>query len=60
MVIPGRGVKSIADKEFLKVDPLDPDVAVEDVNTKVMNMLSVQLRQNGNNSFMISAGSGAK
>ena len=60
VVIPGKVVKSIADKEFLKVDPLDPDVVVEDVNTKVMNMLSVQLRQNGNNGFMISVGSGAK
>ena len=38
VVIPIKVVKSIIDNEFLKADPLNPDVAVEDVKNKVMNM----------------------
>ena len=45
---------------FVKADPLDPDVAVEDVKNKVMNMKRQQLNQNDNNGFMISVESGAK
>ena len=46
----------MVDNEFLKVDSLDPDVAVGDFKDKFMNMSS----QNDNNGFMISAESGAK
>ena len=60
MVIPRKVVKSIVDKEFLKANSLDPDVAVEDVENNVMNMSRQQLSQNGNNGFMISVDSGAK
>ena len=35
VVIPRKVVKSIVDNEFLKTNPLDPDVAVEDVKTAV-------------------------
>ena len=45
MVIPKEVVKSIADNEFLEVNPLNPDVAVEDVKNKIMNMLKQQLNQ---------------
>ena len=60
MVIPKKVAKSIADNEFLKADPLDPDVAIEDVKNKVMNMPRQLLSQNNNNGFMISVESGAK
>ena len=60
MVIPRKVVKSIVDKEFLKANSLDPDVAVEDVENNVMNMSRQQLSQNDNNGFMISVESGAK
>ena len=60
MVIPRKVVKSIVDNEFLKIDPLNPDVAVEDVKNKIMNISKQQLNQNDNNSFMISRGSRAK
>ena len=35
VVIPKKVVKSIADNEFLKADPLNPDVAVEDVKRRL-------------------------
>ena len=38
VVIPRKVVKSIVDNEFLKANPLDPDVAVEDVKSKITNM----------------------
>ena len=38
VVIPKKVVKSIVDNKFLKADPLDPDVVVQDVKNKVMNM----------------------
>ena len=38
VVIPRKVVKSIVDNEFLKADLLDPDVVVEDVKNKTMNM----------------------
>ena len=60
VVIPRKVVKSIVDNEFLKTDPLNPDVAVEDVKNKIMSMSRHQLSQNGNNGFMISVESGAK
>ena len=60
MVIPKKIVKSIVDNEFLKVDPLDPDVAVEDVKNKIINISKQQLNQNDNNGFIISVESGAK
>ena len=60
VVIPKKVVKSIVDNEFLKADPLDPDVAVEDVTNKVMNMSRQLLIQNDNNGFMISVDSPAK
>ena len=60
VVIPGKFVKSIVDNEFLKTDPLDPDVAVADVKNKIMNMSRQRLSQNDNNGFMISVESGAK
>ena len=60
VVIPRKVVKSIVDKEFLKVNSLDPDVAVEDVENNVMNMSRQQLSQNDNSGFMISVESGAK
>ena len=50
----------MADNEFLKADPLDPDVAVEDLKNKIMNMSKQQLNKNDNNGFMISVKSGAK
>ena len=53
VVIPRKVVKSIVDNKFLKFDPLDPDVVVEDVKNKIMNMSKQQLNQNGNNGFMI-------
>ena len=46
VVIPRRVVKSLVDNEFLKVDPLGPEVAVEDVKNKIMNMSKQQLNQN--------------
>ena len=49
VVIPRKVVKSIVDNEFLKTDPLNPDVAVEDVKNKIMSMSRHQLSQNGNN-----------
>ena len=60
LVIPKKVVKSIIDNEFLKADPLYPDVAVEDVKNKIMNMSRQQLSQNDSNGFMISVESGAK
>ena len=60
VVIPREVVKSIADIEFLKVDTLNPDVAVEDVKNKIMNMSKQQLNQNDNNGFMTSVEPGAK
>ena len=53
-------VKSIVDNEFLKADPPDPDVAIEDVKNKIMNMSKQLLNQNDNNGFMIIVQSGAK
>ena len=58
--MPRKVVKSIVDNEFLKADSLDPDIAVENVKNKVMNMSRQHLNQNDNNGFMISIGSGAK
>ena len=60
VVILRKVVKSVVDNAFLKADSLDPDVAVEDIKNKVMNMSRQQLSQNDNNGFMISVGSGAK
>ena len=60
VVIPRKVVKSIVDNEFLKADPLNPDVVVEDVKNKIMNMSMEQLSQNDNNGFTISAESVAK
>ena len=60
VVIPKKVAKSIVDNEFLKADPLVPDVAIEDVKNKVMNMPRQLLSQNNNNGFMISVESGAK
>ena len=60
MVIPRKVVKSVEDNEFLKVDSLDSDVAVEDVKNKIMNMSEQQLNQNDNNGFMVTVESGAK
>ena len=60
VVIPRKVVKSIVDNEFLKTNPLDPDVAVVDVKNKIMNMSRQQSSQNDKNGFMISLGSGAK
>ena len=60
VVIPRKVVKSIVDNEFLKADLLDPDVTVEDVKNKVMNMFRQQLSQSDNIVFMISVGSRAK
>ena len=59
-VTPRKVVKSTVDNEFLKVDPLNPDVVVEDVKNKVVNMSRQQLSQNDNNGFMISIEPGAK
>ena len=39
---------------------MNPDVAVEDVKNKIMNMSRQQLNQNDNDGFMISVGSEAK
>ena len=58
VVIPRKVVKSIVDNDFLKANPLNPDVAVEDVKKKIMNMSKQQLNQNDNNGFMISVESG--
>ena len=60
VVIPRKVVKRLVDNEFLKADPLNPDVAVEDVKNKIMNMSRQQLSQSENNGFMISIASGAK
>ena len=60
VVIPRKFVKSVEDNEFLKVDSLDSDVAVEDVKNKIMNMSEQQLNQNDNNGFMVSVESGGK
>ena len=60
VVILRKVVKSVVDNAFLKADSLDPDVAVEDIKNKVMNMSRQQLSQNDNNGFMISVGFGAK
>ena len=60
VVIPKKVVKMIADNEFLKANPLDPDAAVEDVKNKIMKMPRQQLSQNDNNGFIISLGSGPK
>ena len=60
VVIPRKVVKSIVDNDFLKANPLNPDVAVEDVKNKIMNMSRQQLNQNDNDGFMISVGSEAK
>ena len=60
VVIPRKVVKSVEDNEFLKVDSLDSDVAVEDVKNKIMNMSEQQLNQNDNNGFMVSVESGGK
>ena len=43
VVNPRKVVKIIIDNEFFKTDLLDPDVAVENVKNKVMNMLRQQL-----------------
>ena len=55
-----QSLDSIVDNEFLKADSLDPDVAVEDVKNKVMNMSRQKLSQTDSNSFLINVGSGAK
>ena len=60
VVIPRKVVKSVEDNEFLKVDSLDSDVAVEDVKNKIMNMSEQQLNQNDNNGFMVGVESGGK
>ena len=60
VVIPREVVKSIVDNEFLKTDPLNPDVVVENVENKIIKMSRQQLSQNDNNGFMISVESGAK
>ena len=60
VAIPRNVVKGIVDNEFLKAGSLNPDVAVDDVKNKIMNMSRQQLSQNGNNGFMISVGFGAK
>ena len=60
VVIPRKVVRSMVDNEFLKADLLDPDVAVEDVQNKIMNMSKQQLNQNDNIGFMISVEPGAK
>ena len=60
VVIPRKVVKSIVDNDFLKANPLNQDVSVEDVKNKIMNMSRQQLSQNNNNDFMRSVGSGAK
>ena len=38
VVIPRKVVKSIVDNKFLKANPLNPDVVVEDAKNKIMNM----------------------
>ena len=53
-------MKSVADNEFLKANPLDTDLVVEDVKNNIMNMSRQQLNQDDNNGFMISVGSWAK
>ena len=60
VIIPRKFVKSIVDNEFLKANPLNQDVVVEDVKNKIMNISRQQLNQNGNNGFKISVESGAK
>ena len=57
-MIAWQSLDSIVDNEFLKADSLDPDVAVEDVKNKVMNMSRQKLSQT--DSFLINVGSGAK
>ena len=59
VVILKKVVKIIVD-EFLKADPLDPDVALEDVKNKDMTMPRQHLSQNDNNRFIISVDSGGK
>ena len=57
MVIPRKVVKSIVYNEFLKADLLDPEVVVENVKNKVMNVSRQQLSQIENKGFIISVGS---
>ena len=59
-MIAWQSLDSIVDNEFLKADSLDPDVAVEDVKNKVMNMSRQKLSQTDSNSFLINVESGAK
>ena len=59
VVIPRKVVKSMVHNEFLKTNPLNPDVVVEDVKNKIMNMSRQQLNQNDYNGF-ISVESGAR
>ena len=59
VTIPKKVVKIIVDA-FLKADPLDPDVAVEDVKNKDMTMPRQHLSQKDDNSSIISVDSGAK
>ena len=60
MVIPRKAVKSIVDNEFLEADPLNPQVALEDVKNKIMSMSRQQLSKNDNNGFMITLESRVK
>ena len=60
VVIPRKVVKIIIDNEFSKVDPLNPDVVLENDKNKIMNMSRQQLSQNDNDVFMVSVESGAK
>ena len=60
VVIPRKVLKSMVDNELLKANPLNPDVVVENVKNKIMNMSRQQLSQNNNSGFMISKESGAK
>ena len=60
VVIPRNVLKSMVDNELLKANPLNPDVVVEDVKNKIMNMSRQLLSQNNNSGFMISKESGAK
>ena len=60
VVIPRKVVKNIVHNEFLTVDPVDPEVVVEDVKNKIISISTQQVSQNDNNGFMISVESGAK
>ena len=60
VVILKKVVKKIVDNEFLKTNSRNPDVVVEAVKNKIMNMSRQQLSQNDNNGFMISVEPGAK